>query len=71
MLEMAILIGLMVTAIGVALLNKALKGRIWNQTNSMKGGRESKDRIIEIYEYKIVDDIQNQEYEGYKVNISD
>jgi hypothetical protein len=66
---MAILIGLMVTAIGVALLSKALKERIWNQTNSMNGGRESKDRIIEIYEYEIVDDIQNQPSDGYKVNI--
>jgi len=68
---MAILIGLMATAIGVALLSKALKERIWLQTNSMKWGRESEDRIIEIHEYEIIDDTHNQSSEGYKVNIQD
>lgn len=37
----------------------------------MKVGRESKDRIIEIDEYEIVDEIQNRASEGYKVEIHD
>ncbi|HUS75944.1 MAG TPA: hypothetical protein VMY43_08050 [Methanothrix sp.] len=56
---MAMLIGMMVTAIGVALLHKMLKGSIWPPTNSMKGDRESNGPIIEIDEYEIVDEIQN------------
>ena len=61
----------MVTAAGVALLTKVLKGSFWPPTNSMNRGRESAVRIIEIDEYEIVDEIQNQASEGYKVNIND
>ena len=68
---MAILIGLMVTAIGVALLNKALKGKIWPQMNSMKRGSASKDQIIEIEEYEILDEVKNRASDGYRVKIQD
>jgi len=68
---MALLFGMMLAAVGVALLNKVLKESIWPAKNSMKEGRESKDRIIEIDEYEIVDEIQNRASEGYKVEIHD
>jgi hypothetical protein len=65
---MAKLIRMMLIAVGVALLNKMLKGSIWPQTNS-KRGHESKDQIIEIDDYEIVDGIQNRASEGHKVII--
>ena len=68
---MALLIGMMLAAVGVALLNKVLKESIRPAKSSMKVGRESKDRIIEIDEYEIVDEIQNRASEGYKVEIHD
>ncbi|MCX6678760.1 MAG: hypothetical protein NTX42_00130 [Methanothrix sp.] len=68
---MALLIGMMLAAVGVALLNKVLKESICSAKSSMKVGRESKDRIIEIDEYEIVDEIQNRASEGYKVEIHD
>jgi hypothetical protein len=37
----------------------------------MKGGHKSKDRIIEIEEYEIVDEIHNPASDGYKVEIHD
>ena len=67
---MAVLIGLMVTAVGVALLAKILKESISPPTN-LKGDRESKGRIIEIDEYEILDENQNQASECYKVKIND
>jgi hypothetical protein len=47
------LTGIMLAAVGVTLLNKMLKGRIWPSTNSMN--RKSKDKVIEIYDYEILD----------------
>ena len=67
---MAMLIGLMVTAACVALLAKILKESISPPTN-LKGDRESAVRIIEIDEFEIVDEIQNQASQGYKVKIHD
>lgn len=49
------LAGIMLAAVGVTLLNKMLKGRIWLPMNSVKMGRESKDRVIEINDYEILD----------------
>ena len=63
------LIRMMLIAVGVALLNKMLKGSIWPQTNTMKRGHESKDQIIEIDDYEIVDENQNRVSEGHKVII--
>ena len=68
---MAMIIGMMLTAVGVTLLYKMLKGSIWPPTNSMKVGRESKGQIIEIDEYEIVDEPQNRASKGHKVKIDD
>jgi hypothetical protein len=57
---MAKLIRMMLIAVGVTLLNKMLKESIWPQTKTTKRGCESKDQIIEIDDYEIVDEIQNQ-----------
>jgi len=68
---MAILIGMMLTAVGVALLSKVLKESIWPATNSMKWDRESKDQIIEIDEYEIIEEVQSRSSDGYRVEIHD
>jgi hypothetical protein len=68
---MAMLIGMMLTAAGIALLGKVLKEGIWPATNSMKGARSSRDRIIEIDEYEIADETPNRSSDGYKVEIHD
>ncbi len=68
---MAFLIGMMMTAAGVALLGKVLKESIWPATNSMKGARSSREKIIEIDDYEIVDETSNQSSDGYKVEIRD
>jgi hypothetical protein len=68
---MAMIIGMMLTAVGVTLLYKILKGSIWPPTNSMKWDHEFNDQIIEIDEYEIVDEIQNRASEGYKVDVHD
>jgi hypothetical protein len=65
-IEMAMLMGLLVAAGGVALLHKMLKGSIWPQASTMKSGCEPKYQIIEIDDYEIVDENQNQ---GHKVII--
>jgi hypothetical protein len=61
---MAMLIGMLIAAGGVALLHKMLKGSIWAQATTMD--REPKDQIIEIDDYEIVDENQNR---GHKVII--
>ena len=67
---MAMLIGMMMMAAGVTLLAKILKGSISPPTN-LKGIVNPKDRIIEIDEYEILDENQNQASECYKVKIND
>jgi hypothetical protein len=68
-IEMAMLIRLVLIAVGVALLNKVFKGSIRPQTNTVKRGREPKDQVIEIDDYEIVDEVQNQASKGHKVII--
>jgi hypothetical protein len=69
-LEMTImLIRLVLIAVGVALLNKMSKGSVWPQTNTVKRGRQPKDQIIEIDDYEIVNEVQNQASKGHKVII--
>ena len=66
---MAMLIRLVLIAVGVALLNKMLKGSIRPQTNTMKKGCEPKEQIIEIDDYEIVDENPNRASKGHKVII--
>jgi hypothetical protein len=66
---MAMLMGLLIAAGGVALLHKMLKESIWPQASTMKSGCEPMDQIIEIYDYEIVDEIQNRASKGHKVII--
>jgi hypothetical protein len=68
---MSMLIGMMMTAAGFALLGKVLKESIWPTTNTMNGAHNSSDRVIEIEEYEIVDENQNRPSGGYKVEIRD
>ena len=68
---MAILMGMMLAAVGFALLNKVLREGVWSPGNSMKGGPASEDKIIEIDEYEIMDEVKNGASEGYKVKIDD
>ncbi len=49
------IIGMILAAVGVALANKMLKGSIWPSTNSTKASQESKDKIIEVDDYEILD----------------
>ena len=66
---MAMLMGLLIAACGVALLHKMLKGSIFPQASTMKWGNEPKDQIIEIDDYEVVDENQNRASEGHKVII--
>jgi len=66
---MAMLMGLLIAAGGVALLHKMLKESIWPQASTMKSGSEPMDQIIEIDDYEIVDEIQNRASKGHKVII--
>jgi hypothetical protein len=54
-LEMTPIIGIMLGAVGVTLLNRVMKGRIWPLKDSTKMGQESKDKVIEIDDYEILD----------------
>lgn len=49
------LIGIMLGAVGVALLNRIIKGSIWPLTDTTKMSRESKDVIIESDDYEVLD----------------
>lgn len=49
------LVGMILAAVGVALANKMLKGSIWPPRNSAKIGDESKDKVIEIDDYEILE----------------
>lgn len=68
-LEMAMLIRLVLIAVGVALLNKMLKGSVWMRTNKIKRDHEPKDEIIEIDDYEIVDEVENRASKCHKVII--
>ncbi len=49
------LIGMILAAVGVALANKMLKEGIWPLKDSAKMGHESKNKIIEVYDYEVLD----------------
>lgn len=65
------LVGMMMTAAGLALLGKVIKESFWPDGISMKGAGSSSERVIEIHEYEIVDDTQDGPFSGYKVEIRD
>jgi hypothetical protein len=67
---MSMLVGMMMTAAGLALLGKVIKESVWPDGLSMNGAGSS-DRVIEIKEYEIIDDAQNGPSEGYRVEIQD
>lgn len=66
---MAMLIRFVLIAVGVALLNKMLKGSIRMRTNKIKMDHEPKDKIIEINDYEIVDEVENRASKCHKVII--
>ncbi len=46
---------MILAAVGVALANKMLKGSIWPPRNSAKMGAGSKDKVIEIDDYEVLE----------------
>jgi hypothetical protein len=69
---MAKIVRLILTSVGFALLNKLLKGSLWPPTNSKNSGNrdhKSEGQIIEINDYKIVDESENLVDKGHKVVI--
>ncbi len=48
-------IGMILGAIGVTLLNRMMKGSIWPLNDSTKVVHESKDKIIETDDYEVID----------------
>ena len=62
------LIGLTLSAAGLLLLNRVFKGSFGSE--KLNEGAESRNRVIEIHEYEILDDIQSCASEGYKVKIT-
>jgi len=49
------LVGIMLAAVGFALASKMLKGSIWPSSSSTKMGSGSKDKVIEIDDYEVLD----------------
>jgi len=64
---MGMILGLTLSAAGLLLLNRVFKESFGSQ--KVKEGEESRNRVIEIHEYEILDDIQSRASEGYKVKI--
>jgi len=65
---MGMILGLTMSAAGLLLLNRVFKESFGSQKAAE--GDKSRNRIIEIHEYEILDDIQNRASEGYKVKIT-
>ncbi len=67
---MAKLIRMVLTAVGIALLNKMLKGNLWPPKNSTYGenrDHRNENKIIEIEDYKVVDEPENRATKDHKV----
>lgn len=64
---MAMLAGIALTAVGIALLNKVWKECVW----PMRGAHGSRSQIIEIDEYEILNEDQDKASQGYRVEIRD
>jgi hypothetical protein len=65
---MAMLLGLTLSAAGLLLLNRVFKESFGSQ--KVNEGAESRNRVIEIHDYEILDDVQSRSSEGYKVKIT-
>ncbi|MGV8088914.1 MAG: hypothetical protein ACP5OM_01410 [Methanothrix sp.] len=65
---MAMLLGLTLSAAGLLLLNRVFKESFGSQ--KVNEGAESRNRVIEIHDYEILDDVQSRASEGYKVKIT-
>lgn len=48
-------IGIILGAVGAALLDRMMKGSIWPLKSSTKIGSESKDKVIETDDYEVLD----------------
>ena len=62
------LLGLTLSAAGLLLLNRVFKESFGSK--KAKEGDKSRDQVIEIHDYEILDDIQSRASEGYKVKIT-
>ena len=62
------LLGLTLSAAGLLLLNRVFKESFGSQ--KVNEGAESRNRVIEIHDYEILDDVQSRSSEGYKVKIT-
>ena len=62
------LLGLTLSAAGLLLLNRVFKESFWSQKAAE--GDKSRNRVIEIHDYEILDYIQSCASEGYKVKIT-
>lgn len=49
------LVGIMLAAVGFALASKMLKGSIWPSSRLTNMGNGSKDKVIEIDDYEVLD----------------
>jgi hypothetical protein len=67
-LKMGFLLGMTLSAAGLLLLNRVFKESLGSQKE--KEGGKSRNRVIEIHDYEILDDIQSRASEGYKVKIT-
>ena len=65
---MAMLLGLTLSAAGLLLLNRVFEESVGSQ--KVNEGDKSRNRVIEIHDYEILDDVQSRSSEGYKVKIT-
>lgn len=54
-LEMTPVIGIILGAVGAALLDRMMKGSFWPLKNPTKMGSGSKDKVIETDDYEVLD----------------
>lgn len=62
------ILGLTMSAAGLLLLNRVFKESFGSQKAAE--GDKSRNRVIEIHEYEILEDFQSRASDGYKVKIT-
>lgn len=65
---MGMILGLTMSAAGLLLLNRVFKESFGSQKAAE--GDKSRNRVIEIHEYEILEDFQSRASDGYKVKIT-